>query len=275
MKALVRNAPAPGLVRQGKTKFVASATFSDGTVETLEKGTKVSTFTIEKPDTEPIINAKSGVKAPEDVEQLWAIPAPDGREIAFATQHEPPFLLAEPASAVAKVLGDLTNASMLMDAVQKLNKYRNEALNDAKARFREAEEATEQLSAFDGLDTKAEQLQTVSEKVAQARKTASKLETLDTLIHAHGTCVGYLSDATIKVEKSAANGQSVESALRAISLLQNLESLIEDNESLVINMSRADELITYAREEIESLESAVHELLGQNQRCPLCQQEIK
>lgn len=274
IKALVRNASSTGLVRHGATKFTARATFADGTTEVLEKGAKVSAFTLTLPEQEPVVSAKAGTKAPEDIEKLWRIPAPDGREIAFATQHEPPFLLAEPASAVAKVLGDLTNASILMEAVQVANKRRTNALHDAKARLREAEEAQEELLRHQGLSAREAKLRAAKDAHSLAVQKYRTYDTLHTYLSVHDQLIEMLAvTESLLVTRSdttsllATAQQSVERLLLLEKFLQAEELL---SEKLALQAQRLDTLVTHK----EKIEQEIHDIMDSAGLCPLCGSKI-
>lgn len=263
IKALMRNAPAPGLVREGTKQFDIEACFSDGTTVHLTKGKNKSVFVVNGEE-----YAKSGVKAPEEVLELWSMPAPDGRELAFATQHETPFLLDEPASAVAKVLGDLTNANALMEAVQKANRLRTEALNDAKARTREAEEARNEILLHKGLSTKEKTLQAVREQLRAVKDLFKNKDELENLLREKINIDQEMSELPQHQEIDILEAE------QAVVDASNLEELIVERAGTNMDFQYSCLAIMNLEEQIQDIEDEINSILEESGVCPLCSQKI-
>lgn len=275
LKALVRNAPSTGLVRDKAKEFRITATFEDGTTETLTKGAKKSVFDLDVPGAEDWSYAKAGAyDVPEEIKNLWKIPSPDGRELAFATQHETPFLLAEPASAVAKVLGDLTNASALMEAVQKANKRRTEALNDAKARTREAEEAREEILSHKGITARGKALKAAREALNAAKAQIQQMAELESLLEDKARIDEIFQKtkgALVDTDKLLSGLSMVESAIIEVKALESLVSQRQKTTTAYDSLVKAVTNATLKRSEIET---TIHDLMSDNGYCPLCGQGV-
>lgn len=269
VKALVRNAPAPGLVREGSKEFRIGAVFADGTIETLTKGKNVSQYEIHTPDGKSAVYAKAGAyEAPEDITKLWGIAAPDDRELSFATQHESPFLLAEPASALAKVLGDLTNANMLMEAVAKANKLRTQALADEKARLREAEEAREELLSHAGINARDKALSIARDRLRAAHEAVARWENIVSLKQSYDNLSatrdhqGQLHDTDPSLESRLADG------LAAVSRLRGLYKLRASHQELGTAKVSVQLDAGFAEDNLKLYTNQIDELMGET--CPLC-----
>lgn len=275
LKALIRNAPSTGLVRDKAKEFKITATFEDGTAETLTKGAKKSQFEIHGASGEVWSYAKAGAyDVPEEIKNLWKIPSPDGRELAFATQHEPPFLLAEPASAVAKVLGDLTNASALMEAVQKANKRRTEALTDAKARTREAEEAREEILSHKGITARGKALKAARDALSAVKTQIQNIAGLEILLDDKANVNSVFQKAKgtlIDTDKLLSRLSTVESAIIEVKALESLVSQRQKITTAYDSLVKAGTNTTLKRSEIET---TIHDLMSDNGRCPLCGQGV-
>lgn len=276
LRALVRNAAAPGLVRDGAGKFVVSATFSDGTKETLEKGKNLSTFSLTKPGQDAIINTHSGASAvPEEVDQLWALPDNDGSELCLATQHDPPYLLTQPASARAKVIGDLTNVSILLQAQQIVNKKRLQATNDEKSSKREYDEIKEALQAYAHVVRQTEVLKNLRELYDKATFDQEKASVANSLLEA--------------IEAVATRQDEVEAALaQELKVLTKLATIVESVDTAIAAkrlLTKVGEILSYLTDweveldteyqTIKDLENKKHELLVHYGICPTCNQKVK
>lgn len=269
LKALVKNAQSTGLVRQGTKEFKVGVEFADGTVETLTKGAKKSIYEIHS-DGKVFSHAKAGASSvPEEIADLWKLP-----DIAFASQHDAPFLLAEPASAVAKVLGDLTNASMLMEAVQLANKRRTAALTDAKARQREAEEARDELLTHAGLSVRQKALTVARETHRAASEVATQCQGLENLIRDFIKFRNLLTETEKSIKKSKGVDDLLSYAEKTVDTLQRLERLVEHREIAEQRLTSSVEAVTNSTIAQSEIETRIHDLISDNGICPLCNQAV-
>lgn len=269
IKALMRNAPTPGLLREGAKQFDLVACFSNGSSIQLAKGKNKSIFTVNGKE-----YAKSGVKAPDEVTELWAMSAPDGRELGFASQHETPFLLSEPASAVAKVLGELTNASILMEAVSKANRMRLEALNDVKFREREAEEARTELVTHAGLTERSKRLEDAREALRAAQQAIQNMAEVDALISRHDLLVEDLERFTL-IADQALNLDSELSRLEALAVMyEELVNLLANYEEVTDRAEQSEIEANALTGILQEIETEIHNVLEEAGICPLCQQTV-
>ena len=274
LRALIYNAPAPGLVRQGARDFQISAQIDDGTTEILNKGKNISQYTIVPSDGgDERVFAKAGAHGvPEEISELWRLGNADSRNLTFAAQHDPPFLIAEPASAVAKVLGDLTNASMLTEAVSKANKIRVAALADEKARTREAEETKAEILTHAGLKKRSELVVQARKLYERAKGAEDRLNALRALQRDYEETVEALAQARKLTHSLSDPVAAYDKALSALTRLDFLENL-SDEYTRTIKLIEQTQLETAGFDEsIEELEQQIHELMGDS--CPLCNQEI-
>lgn len=275
IKALARNAPAPGLVREGTKELSVSAEFASGTIEQLTKGAKKSVYDLTYPDGRTINHAKAGANSvPDEVAELWQLPAPDGRELAFATQHEPPFLLAEPASAVAKVLGDLTNAAVLMQAVQEANKRRSVALADEKARTREVDETREELLTHKGLSARVKAVETSERALSVAKDAYYRFSTVTGLLSEFSGAKSRLERAEAVLRQASVTTDALTEATKAVHELQRLEQLIGKYQTATLALDQAVEVAANATLAKSELETKIHDLLSDAGICPLCSQAV-
>lgn len=268
LKALVYNAAATGLIREGARELEVTAWFADGQKISLVKGKNKSEYYWND-----AVYAKSGANAaPEIIQQQWAIATPDGRQLSFASQHEPPFLLSEPSSAVAKVLGDLTNAAMLMEAVGVVNRGRKAATTDATVRQREADEARDELLTHKGIGARGEALVAARAAFNSAQKKVAAWEQLVQFSEAFTKLeqeqkvnnLTELSRHSLNLEKAQVK---VDDAVGRLTVLQDLQKSYND---LVLKRASYEAQVSVCQEVIDETEQELHNLLEQSGTCPLC-----
>jgi DNA repair ATPase RecN len=261
LRLLVRNGSAPGLVRKGAATLGVTATFTDGQTITVHKGAKVSEFVVNGEK-----YAKTGVSAPEQVENFWKIPQPDGRELCFSGQHETPFLLAEPASAVAKVLGDLTNAALLMAAVQKANRLRQEALADERARAREAVEAQGELAAYHDLPARGSALDALEIALGAATRAQESYAVLHRLLDSGDKLVQFCEQAEATLQKTSDHSTYLDTAERLAAHIVAAERAMADVRKHATALKTAEARLQIFDEKIQTL-------ITESGKCPLCGSE--
>lgn len=164
LKAVVRNVGSPSAVRVGQSLFTSSVIF-DGTTVALERGKSASTYKVIAADGSEDVFAKAGRTVPEEVQRLIGLPDPDGPDLVFSSQIDPPFLLSETGSTAAKMLGDLTNVSRLHAAAKEANRRRLESSKVHKIRTEDAR------GCFDKLQTEFADLPIKKKALVEARET--------------------------------------------------------------------------------------------------------
>lgn len=265
IRAMAYNAPAPGLVREGKSKFIAKAKFSNAAILTLTKGKSVSEF-----DIDGRTWAKSGsTSVPAEVAQLWQI-----ADFAITSQHDAPFLLAEPASAVAKTLGELTNAAMLMEAVREANKRRTEALTDEKTRLRECQEARDEIETHRGLSARVKGLEVAKDLLSVAQDTEQKAAELEQLLADRQLALDELDSTLMKQVRSVDVVETVSIAETKVKKAAALERLIGMKSAAERQIEQSLEAATIATISRSQAEADIHNLMSAAGFCPLCHQGV-
>ena len=116
LHGLTRNSFNPSQVRLGQSVTTVSATVDGRKVEAV-RGKSKSTYKLDDEE-----YTKAGRAVPEDVEAVLSMPLVADLESSFATQFDKPYLIADPGSTGAKVLGTLTNVSVLHDGMREANR---------------------------------------------------------------------------------------------------------------------------------------------------------
>ena len=116
LHGLTRNSFNTSQVRLGQSVTTVSATVDGRKVEAV-RGKSKSTYKLDDEE-----YTKAGRAVPEDVEAVLSMPLVADLESSFATQFDKPYLIADPGSTGAKVLGTLTNVSVLHDGMREANR---------------------------------------------------------------------------------------------------------------------------------------------------------
>lgn len=142
----VRNKVVPAHVRRGKKATNITLEFNDHVVE-VERGKSKSTY---KLDGESF--TKSGTTVPDEVAQAIRLPKIMDVETTFSSQFDKPYLISETGSSAAKVLGSLTNVSVLHSGIKEAHRRWLADGTAIKATKENIEECDEHLEQYEGLD---------------------------------------------------------------------------------------------------------------------------
>jgi DNA repair protein SbcC/Rad50 len=114
-------------VRHGSKHCTITLETSTGIVIVREKGDKVNKYTLTMPNEQPRVFESFGTSVPEEIQQALRIhevqvDTTDRLNLNLASQMDSLFLLSQPGSYRAKVLGKLSGATFLDHAIRELNK---------------------------------------------------------------------------------------------------------------------------------------------------------
>lgn len=276
LRAAVRNVNSPSAVRVGQSLFTAQIE-SEGTVVALERGKSQSTYKVITPYGEDVFT-KAGRSVPEEVQKVIGLPEPEGPDMVFSTQIDPPFLLSETGSTAAKVLGDLTNVSRLHAAAKEANRRRLEASKvhqirqqDATSCFQKMQDEFSDLHAHKAVLTEARSLlDSVQEKARTQERITELLNTLEMAESAEQQIREHLAglpDVADIEEQAEAAGRLLGVRHALIDVLDTLLKLETEEERLYSES-------TEAQEGDEILGQQYYDLLKEHGTCPTCNQKV-
>lgn len=178
LRALTSNIRGVSYVSKGKdfAKIVAEA---DDCQVILERGSSRGSYKLRRSDGSTEEYTKLSGNVPEDIANALRIPMLTAESpLHFAGQFDRPFLLAESGTAVARVLGDLTNVSIIFEAAREANRRR--LGSQAALKLRQSDEQTliTQIQEYRDLPQQkalCEQAEELVEKVQSCRNTRSNL----------------------------------------------------------------------------------------------------
>lgn len=178
IRACVRNSLVPANVRQGTVKSVIEVEFPEGSVE-IERGKALSTYRL--PKTSETFT-KSGRAVPDEVAKVIQFPLVEGVDLSFSFQFDRPFLLSDPGSVAAQVIGTLTNASLLHAAVREANRRRQETSATLKVRESDLTRFTDQLQQYRDLPDQKRRLASAADLLTEVRADEAEVEALSRAI---------------------------------------------------------------------------------------------
>jgi hypothetical protein len=194
-------------------------------------------------------------------------------DLNFAGQFDRPFLVDETGSAVARVLGELTNVTIVLNAAREAGRRKKNAARDlqgAEARLAALEEQAQQFAALKGQRAALSEAESALERAAALE---DRLERLRALV----TQAGSQRVITERAESVARSWQQaadlteltrIEQRLQALRELAAARGLGEDAVELWGERERD------ARRAEATAHEAIHAALVAAGQCPLCGQPV-
>lgn len=277
LKAVVRNVNSPSSVKVGKTSFTAAVQF-DATTVSIERGKSQSTYRVVLPNEQEEVFTKAGRTVPAEVQKVMGLPLPEGPDITFSSQIDPPFLLSETGTVAAKMLGDLTNVSKLHAASKEANRRRLEASKILKIRKDDALGCAQRMK------------EEFSDLPAQARALADARALMDS-VQDNARAVQRLRETLAQVEMVEAAEADLQARLDELPEPADIEALEDQAEALIkqrqalldiidtlAKLAHAEDVLAAAlstsESEISQLDQEYHDVLIEAGTCPTCQQAV-
>lgn len=278
LKAVVRNVNSPSSVKVGKTSFTSQVTFG-GIDVAIERGKSQSTYRVILPDGQEEVFTKSGRTVPDEVQKMLGLPTPDGPDLTFSSQIDPPFLLSETGTVAAKMLGDLTNVSKLHAAAREANRRRLEASKMQKIRMDDAIGCAQRLKeGFSDLQSHAATLKECRALMDSVQGKAREAERLQATLNQIEMAVAAESDLFARMAELPQPANIDPLLDRATALINERHSLIEVI-STIAKCVEAEATLARAMDDADNesrgFEHAYFDLLEEVGTCPTCDQEIK
>lgn len=210
---------------------------------------------------------KLGGEVPDQVREVVNL-----SEVNFAGQFDRPYLLTESGSQVARVLGELTNVTLVFDAAREANRRKLENARELKAAETRLAALREQGRQFRGLKGRVEAVRDARDRLDSMAYIQDNLTQLEALAQRH--------DSAVIVQQLAQQNQeraTPPSSARLEELLAQwtrLDSLAADLDTAARWQARAAEEAQRAEVEAADASLKLHELLVEAGTCPTCGQEV-
>ena len=176
LHGLTRNSFNPSQVRLGQSVTTVSATVDGRKVEAI-RGKSKSTYKLDDEE-----YTKAGRAVPEDVEAVLSMPLVADLESSFATQFDKPYLIADPGSTGAKVLGTLTNVSVLHDGMREANRRKLSINAEIKVRKADLEKDNEEVEQYADLTSLEESISKAEDALIRIQYIQRDATEVDSLV---------------------------------------------------------------------------------------------
>lgn len=264
IKTVARNAPTPDFVTLGKKHSTIRLVADDAEI-VLERGKALSTYRVLR-DGHEAVYTKSGTGVPEEIAAILQMPETQGELLNFAFQFDRPFLLDSPATKVAQVLGELTNITVILDAVREANRRRLEVSARLKVRRGDLERLRGEVEAVRGVKERQAQLEELRGRLESTITESQRLDQLSALWTAWT-----VADTAVRDLVSAS--KPVSDLTVATSMAEDVErltKLVAEARMLAAEARAAKSDVERLRAEAESLHEQHHAALKDARSCPLC-----
>lgn len=176
LHGLTRNSFNPSQVRLGQSVTTVSAIVDGRKVEAI-RGKSKSTYKLDDEE-----YTKAGRAVPEDVEAVLSMPLVADLESSFATQFDKPYLIADPGSTGAKVLGTLTNVSVLHDGMREANRRKLSINAEIKVRKADLEKDNEEVEQYADLTSLEESISKAEDALIRIQYIQRDATEVDSLV---------------------------------------------------------------------------------------------
>lgn len=268
LKAVASNVRGTSLVTSGESALSVSVQSETWKI-TLDKGLSTNSYRVcdISTGTEKEYTKLAG-EVPGDVTGLLGIePVVDGRSVNFAGERDQPYLLDESGQQVAKVLGDLTNVSTILEAIREANRRRNAQNASVKVWTTDLAVLQGRLPKFASLPSKRALLGSLENTIAEAEELSSQIAELSDIVSSLDKTEALFSQSLPDIPDSA----------NMTKLFTEMQELVSIAKTLVLLSSKNAELnnsLCNIADEIINLREEHQHILVQLGECPTCHQRI-
>ena len=191
-------------------------------------------------------------------------------ELNFARQFGLPFLLDASGGEIARVLGRLTNVTLLFDAAREANRRRLEVMGDLKRAEASLAALTEAAQRFRGMKER-------HAAVSEAEEALKRSGDIEGQLFRLGGLMVRLEDAQMALARAQMALPVVPSGERLDELagkLARLRDLLRVSYNGRVDAENARDLAAEAAQAEEKAHDRLHEVLVAAGQCPTCGQEI-
>lgn len=227
LRLVAENARGTTYVRQGaKSAKVTLEASRPGDVEpivvSVERGKSISAYTLRMPGShdEPMLFTKCASSVPEQVVEALGL---GESRLWIAGQFDRPYLLDETGAEVARVLGKLTNVTMIYAAVRETNRRAAEARRMHSAKSAELAEAQAEIAKYATLPARLRAAESANDALARAEAAADRRSRLSARLH--------------ELDEAVARAMRARASVRAVPDVGRLSALSVARERLTSHLS--------------------------------------
>lgn len=263
VKTLASNSRGHSYVTHGKKVASITAKGQNWTAS-IERGDGVGSYKTSIDDDSRIYTKLSG-SVPKDVSALLKIaPISSGGEIHFAGQFDKPYLLDESGQSVARILGDLTNVSVILEAVREANRKRGSLVSELKLKEEKLKDLSSKMVEFRDLNTEVSVVSTLEAKLPEVRNLDLKIKNLNSTI--------------LDIQEQEKLLDSLNSRelpdMAELDKLQNnfqfLKSTLFTIDTKIAYVQESSEYLVELSKNMEEMQQKLSVLLIEHGQCPVC-----
>lgn len=271
LRALTSNVRGSDFVSRGQRAAAVSARVGDSGVVLL-RGEGVGKYQVK------FWNEQEGVFAEEVFTKLnggvpdlvtTTLGVPPNSAIHFAGQFDPPYLLTSSGAEVARVLGELTNVSTILEAVREANRRRAASNSQLKTRKADLDRLKTGLKDYTDVPRKLAVLEQAESQMVRVEAAEQSLSRLRSLLTDQEVAQGILTREAAKAPPS------YEAVSEAYDRLYRLKELLGAANRTREQIQDLDAKLKEQSDYIEALHLRLHDLLVEAGVCPTCQQPIQ
>ena len=268
LHGLTRNSFNPSQVRLGQSVTTVSAIVDGRKVEAV-RGKSKSTYKLDDEE-----YTKAGRAVPEDVEAVLSMPLVADLESSFATQFDKPYLIADPGSTGAKVLGTLTNVSVLHDGMREANRRKLSINAEIKVRKADLEADNAEVEQYLDLPLLEESISKAEDALIRIQYIQRDATEVDSLVDTVSLRNRTLEQYEKEVVDLSAYSKTLEEVTSDLHILSGVDGAVNNIQILKMqlptwkykdvpsDMEEAERLIAQALE-LDTITSRIH-LLNKN-----------
>ncbi len=170
LRAVTSNLRGSGFVSHGMPGLSVSVDTGSATV-TLEKGVGVNGYRISAEGNEVVFSKTAG-NVPDAVSKVLGVPPVQTGSTWFAGQFDGPYLISDPGSQVASVLGNLSGVGVLRSAAKEGARRALATAADARAASASLERILNEVKAYADLPARREATQALEDRLAEVEAQA-------------------------------------------------------------------------------------------------------
>lgn len=276
LRTLVMNASSPAFVTHGEKSALVSLLLDDGVARTkvsLERGKGLSTYALQLEGETEVKFTKCGTAVPPEIATVFAMPVIEDEYLNFAFQFDRPFLLSEPATKVAKVLGDLTNINVLYEAVREASRRHRETSAKLKVRSGDLDTLRERVQQFADLPKRRKAIVSARELYDEALERSETVKELDSLIDRTSVAQTALDELQAQSLRQVEVDTTVLDERHAA--VVGLRALIDKVWATSKELAAAKKELAVLDQEVSDLDAKYHDKLVETGTCPVCGQKVK
>jgi len=226
-KMLVVNARGSAYVSRGQKRAGVVGEMVDGAIVALERGEGHGLYRMIANGEEKRYT-KLGGATPDEIAECFRVD-PD---LTFAGQFDQPYLLADSGGQVARALGELTNVTVIFEAVREANRRRQATNVQLRSRKADLQRATDELQNYRRLPRQLQAMSKAEEVLERAkslqvdvdklRRALQTYELAERVLEKADAAVGRPLPILEPLEKLLARRAELADKLKSIAHLQNM-----------------------------------------------------